>query len=140
MAIKTEERSRSLVCTFGEGDDALEFIIKPVNSRVGATLVTRLVGNVVSALTEDAALAGADDPERDIAELALGEHLQRASDELRAEEFSELFYAAFFWNAKGGGYSYVKRVEAGDYPKALEEFMQRVTLLGQTRQTIKSQS
>lgn len=95
--IQAVEKGRRLHVTIGGDDEAIEFVVPPVNVETGA----RLLATFVRAYT-----GNSSDPINDsvtLSRLALGDENYERGQELRSDEFTNLFRAAFYWNTFGGG-------------------------------------
>lgn len=122
--LTAREKGRSLELIVGGGEDALTFLVPPVSSAVGATLLAKWLEIAFAQVPIEKA------PEQmtDVARTALGDEVFDSITELRWAEQEEIVNAAFMWNAQGGGIELVQLYLAGGLGKARDELLRRMGL------------
>ncbi len=122
--ITAREKGRQLELIVGGGDDALSFLVPPINAQAGAELLSEYLGIYLGQVEGEAALGQA----RNVALLSLGEDVFTRIDDLRWAEQEQVVNAAFFWNVQGGGIESVNTLLRDGIPKAREELLKAVGL------------
>lgn len=121
--IKAHERGRSLVLTVGDGDDALEVVVRPVPGKIGSAMLAQWCGVLFGQSSQ---------PEEDATDFSMAaigeENWALVTDELRFAEAEQVINAALFWQMQGGSIALVNEYLAEGLPKARLSLLQAVGL------------
>lgn len=123
--ITAREKGRHLELIVGGGEDALTFLVPPITSAEGASMLADWV-EVAFGATPTA--EAAETKVRSVAERALSLPVFQQTEELRWGEQEQVINAAFMWNVQGGGLDLVTEYLSGGMGKARETLLRAVGL------------